>query len=340
MILLKIRASLDIAERRRPQDGRWLYVHNDDAQFDVRVSSIPTTYGEDLALRIFDRTSKLRDLAVLGMTWQQQQSLSAALESPGGLILFTGPTGSGKTATLYACLHRLNDGRKKINTIEDPIEYSLEGVRQSQIHPAIDLGFSELLRSVMRQSPDVIMIGEIRDTETASIAIRAANSGHLVLATIHAASAVGAFQSMRALGVHQHFLASAIRCVVAQRLVRVLCAKCRCAFDLADAPHTFDEVSHMLGADEGKVLWSPRRCEACHQTGYEARTGIFEVMPVTRPIRTLVAENAAVREIRLRAVEEKMLEFRHAALLKVARGVTSIEEVFRAIPSENLIAEE
>ncbi|MCL2648004.1 MAG: GspE/PulE family protein [Phycisphaerales bacterium] len=340
--LFKIRASLDIAERRRPQDGRWFYVHDDAAQthFDIRVSSIPTAYGEDLALRIFDRTSKLRDLPVLGLTRQQHQSLVAALDAPGGLILFTGPTGSGKTATLYACLHKLNDGHKKINTIEDPIEYSLDSIRQSQINPAIDLGFSELLRSVMRQSPDVIMIGEIRDTETAAIAIRAANSGHLVLATIHAASAAGAFQSMRALGVHQHFLASALRCVVAQRLVRTLCVKCRHSFDLADAPHTFDEVAHLLAPDEGKLLWSPRRCPACHHTGYDARTGIFELMPITRPIRTLIADNASTREIRLRAVEEKMLEFRHAALLKVANGVTSIEEVFRSVPSENLLAEQ
>jgi type II secretory ATPase GspE/PulE/Tfp pilus assembly ATPase PilB-like protein len=339
--LIKTRSSLDIAERRRPQDGRWIYNHEDStAVFDIRLSTIPTAHGEDMALRLFDRTSKLYTLDGLGLTRNQKQTLSATLESPGGLILFTGPTGSGKTATLYACLQKLNDGKKKINTIEDPIEYALDGIRQSQINPAIDLGFSELLRSVMRQSPDVIMIGEIRDPETAAIAIRAANSGHLVLATIHATSAAGALQSMRALGVHSHFLATALRCVVAQRLVRTLCPACSTSFDLADAPHTFDEIKHLLAPDEGKSLITAHGCPACLHTGYSARTGIFELMPISRTLRNLISENAPIREIRLRAVEEKMLEFRTAALLKVAHGQTSTEEVFRAIPSEQLIAED
>ena len=186
--LIKTRGNLDMAERRRPQEGRWIYTHEEDdvAQvFDVRISTIPTAFGEDMALRMIDRSSKLFTLNNLGLTRHQQSILCATLESPGGLILLTGPTGSGKTATLYSCLQKLNDGRRKINTIEDPIEYNLDGSRQSQVNAAIDLGFSDLLRSVMRQSPDVIMIGEIRDRETADIAIRAANSGHLVLATIH-----------------------------------------------------------------------------------------------------------------------------------------------------------
>ena len=342
--LIKTRASLDIAERRRPQDGRWIYTHDDsNAVFDLRLSLIPTAHGEDLAIRLFDRTSKLYTLDGLGLSRQQRQTLSATLESPGGLILFTGPTGSGKTASLYACLQKLNDGKRKINTIEDPIEYSLDGaggVRQSQINPAIDLGFSELLRSVMRQSPDVIMIGEIRDPETAAIAIRAANSGHLVLATIHSANAAGALQSMRALGVHSHFLATALRCVVAQRLVRTLCLQCRTSFNLADAPHTFDEIAHLLAPAEGKNLSIARGCPACHQTGYASRTGIFELMPISRTLRNLISDNAPIRQIRMRAVEEKMVEFRHAALLKVAHGLTSTEEVFRNIPSEHLSAEE
>ena len=217
--LIKTHAGLDIAERRHPQEGRWLYTHDDKTPrvYDLRVSCIPTAFGEDMAVRMLERASTLHSIENLGLTRQQQSALAATLDSPGGLILFTGPTGSGKTATLYACLHKLNDGKKKINTIEDPIEYALEGIRQSQINPAIDLTFSELLRSVMRQSPDVIMIGEIRDPETASIAIRAANSGHLVLATIHATAATGALQSMRALGVHSHFLASALRCIVLRR---------------------------------------------------------------------------------------------------------------------------
>jgi len=342
--LIKTRGNLDLAERRRPQEGRWIYTHEDQTPdtrtFDIRISTIPTAFGEDLALRMLERTSKLLSLESLGLSSHQQATLSATLESPGGLILLTGPTGSGKTATLYSCLQKLNDGRRKINTIEDPIEFTLDGIRQSQVNPAIHLGFSDLLRSVMRQSPDVIMIGEIRDPETADIAIRAANSGHLVLATIHATAAAGAIQSMRALGVHSHFLASALRCIVAQRLVRTLCPNCKSAFDIADAPYTFDDISHLLAPNEGKSLWTAPGCKECHQTGYNARTGVFELMPISRSIRNLIAENRPTREIRLRAVEDKMLEFRHAALLKVAHGITSTEEVFRVIPTEHLLAEE
>ncbi len=340
--MIKTAAKLDLTERRRPQDGRWMYTHDDEngTVYDLRVSVIPTAFGEDMAIRLLDRTSKLYTLDNVGLLRQQRAALAGTLESPGGLVLFTGPTGSGKTATMYACLQALNNGKKKINTIEDPIEYTLEGVRQSQVNPGIDLDFSQLLRAVVRQSPDVIMIGEIRDAETANIAIRAANSGHLVLATIHASAASGAVQSMRALGVHSHFLGTALRCVVAQRLVRTLCPKCRTSFDLADAPHTFDDVSHLLSPRDGKVLWAPRGCDACMQSGYAGRTGVFEIMPVTRSLRNLISDNRPVREIRLRAVAEKMIEFRHAALIKVALGETSTEEVFRAIPTEHLMAEE
>jgi type II secretory ATPase GspE/PulE/Tfp pilus assembly ATPase PilB-like protein len=262
------------------------------------------------------------------------------IQSPSGLILITGPTGSGKTATLYASLMRLNDGRKKINTIEDPVEYAIDGLRQSQVNPLIELGFSELLRGVLRQSPDVIMIGEIRDPETARTAVHAANSGILVLATLHAPSASHAVQSMRALGVHNHFLANSLRGVVAQRLVRTFCPKCRVGIDLADAPHTFDEVRPWLGPDEGKMLYMPKGCDACNMTGYTARTGVFEVMPITKSIRSLISEGAPARDIRVKAIEEKMAEFRHTALLKVARGETSTEEVFRVIPTEHLMLDD
>ncbi|HVT81591.1 MAG TPA: ATPase, T2SS/T4P/T4SS family, partial [Phycisphaerae bacterium] len=182
--LIKTRTLLDLAEKRRPQEGRWIFHHQgagDATTYDLRVSTIPTAYGEDMALRLLDRTSKLFTLDSLGMTRSQRNTLGGLLDSPGGLILFTGPTGSGKTATMYTCLQRLNTGKRKINTIEDPIEYNIDGIRQSQVNPIIGLGFSELLRSVMRQAPDIIMLGEIRDQETASIAVRAANSGHLVL---------------------------------------------------------------------------------------------------------------------------------------------------------------
>jgi len=342
--LFKTRALLDLAEKRRPQEGRWLYQHagpdGADSSFDLRISVIPTACGEDLAIRLLNRASKLFSLDNLGLARQQKNALTSVLDSPGGLVLFTGPTGSGKTATMYTCLQRLNTGKRKINTIEDPIEFVIEGVRQSQVNPGIELGFTELLRSVLRQSPDVIMIGEIRDPDTAAIAIRAANSGHLVLATIHATAAAGAIQSLRALGVHSHFLATALRAIVAQRLVRTLCPACKVSIDLSDAPHTFDDVAHLLAPGEGKLLWAPRGCNACLMTGYAARTGVFEILQVSREIRHLISEGRPVRDIRAQAAQEKALEFRHAALLKVAQGETSTEEVFRAIPTEHLLADD
>ena len=217
---VKAMAGMDLAEKCRPQDGRWLFQSEPGRVIDLRVNVIPTMHGEDVALRILTSNAKLYKIDELGLAKDQLGELLGMLSSPGGLILFTGPTGSGKTATMYASLAHLNDGRRKINTIEDPIEHSIEGIRQSQINPQIDLGFSILLRHVLRQSPDVVMLGEIRDPETAETAVRAANSGHLVLATIHAPIAAGAVQSMKGLGVHPHFLATSLLGILSQRLVR------------------------------------------------------------------------------------------------------------------------
>lgn len=337
---IKATAGMDVTERRRPLDGRWLYREDEGPTIDLRINMIPTMHGEDLAMRLLVRESQLFDLANLGLTRDQHTQLLAMLESPSGLILMTGPTGSGKTATLYACLRHLNNGQRKINTIEDPIEFAVEGLRQSQVNPAIGLSFSELLRSVLRQSPDVIMIGEVRDAETAETAIRAANSGHLVLATIHAPSAAGAIQSMRALGAHNHFMSTALLGVVSQRLVRTLCPRCRISFDLSHAPHTFDDVRPWLGPDEGNRLYAHKGCDFCSMRGYAGRSGVFEVMPVSRPIRNLISDGKPARIIREKAIEEKMLEFRQSALLKVALGLTSTEEVFRVIPSEHLLLDD
>jgi type II secretory ATPase GspE/PulE/Tfp pilus assembly ATPase PilB-like protein len=337
---IKALAGMDLTEKRRPADGRWIFERVNGDTIDLRINVIPTVYGEDFALRILARGSTLFQLAHLGMTPQQEQAFKQMVDSPSGLILITGPTGSGKTATLYSSLIKLNDGTRKINTIEDPVEYTISGLRQSQVNPLIQLGFSELLRSVLRQSPDVIMVGEIRDAETAQTAVHAGNSGMLVLATIHAPAAAGAVQSMRSLGVHSHFLSTSLRGVLAQRLVRTFCPKCRQAFDLGDAPHTFDEVRQWLAPNEGKTLYAPKGCDACAMEGYTGRTGVFEVMPITRNIRNLISDGKPARDIRTKAVEEGMLEFRHAALLKVAKGETSTEEVFRVIPSEHLLLED
>jgi general secretion pathway protein E len=336
---IKALAGMDVSEKRLPQDGRWIYRDDDGQVLDLRVNMIPTMHGEDLALRILSRSMKLYQVHELGLAKSQLEELQSMLGSPGGLILFTGPTGSGKTSTLYAALMQLNDGKKKINTIEDPIEHAIAGIRQSQVNTQIDLGFSTLLRNILRQSPDVIMVGEVRDPETAETAVRAANSGHLVLGTIHAPIAAGAVQSMRSLGVHPHFLATSLLGVVSQRLVRTLCEQCKQSFDLSMAPHTFDDVRIWLGAQEGHRLFAAKGCPSCQMLGYGGRTGVFEIMRITRRLRDLISDGRPTREIREAAAEEKMMELRHAATLKVAQGITSTEEVFRMIPSEHLLEE-
>lgn len=337
---IKANAGMDLTEKRHPADARWIYRREDGTAVDLRINVIPTLYGEDFAIRLLTRGNMLNTVENLGFGKDQLSTYLNMISSPSGLILITGPTGSGKTATLYASLMRLNDGKRKINTIEDPIEYAIDGLRQSQINPIIDLTFPELLRAVLRQSPDVIMIGEVRDEETAKTAVHAANSGILVFATLHAPSSTQAVASMRALGAQPHFLANCLRGVVSQRLVRTLCPKCKVAFDLTDAPHTFDDVKPWLGPDEGKALYAAKGCDACSMSGYSGRSAIFELLPVTRAIRNLIADGAPNRELRAKAIEEKMAEFRQTAMLKVARGETSMEEVFRVIPTEHLMLDD
>ena len=346
---IKARASMDTTEKRRPLDGRWIFevreIEGDASpasstvktSVDLRINIIPTLHGEDATIRLLPHDHAHFVMEDLGMTRGQLEQYRGMIESPSGLILITGPTGSGKTATLYSTLLRLNDGARKINTIEDPIEYAVEGLHQSQVNSAIDLNFAELLRGVLRQSPDIIMVGEIRDEMTAQTAVHAANSGVLVFATLHATDAPAAIQSMRSLGVRPHFLASSLRGVVAQRLVRTLCPGCRSTLDLADAPHVFDEVRPWLNAGEGTALHASSGCNACGMTGYAGRSGVFQVMPISSGIRELIADGMTSRDVRNRAVEEGMLQFRQAALLKVAAGQTSTEEVFRVIPTEHLL---
>jgi type II secretory ATPase GspE/PulE/Tfp pilus assembly ATPase PilB-like protein len=340
MAHIKATAGLDVAERRRPQDGRWIYERPTGDLIDLRINIIPTLYGEDFTLRLLDRNTRLLKLEQLGLLRHDYNQLLGMLNNPSGLILVTGPTGSGKTTTLYACLSYLNNGERKINTIEDPIEYALGGVRQSQINLKLDVDFPDLLRGVLRQAPDVIMIGEVRDPLTAETAVRAANSGHLVLATLHAPVAAGAIQSMLSLGVHPHFLASSLLGALAQRLVRTLCPDCRMPIDISDAPHTFDEVRRWLEPGEGRQLFAHQGCPACFRTGYRARTGVFEVLTVSPALRKLILERQPIQVLRQKAVEEGLIEFRQSALLKVARGETTFEEVFRAVPSEYLGVEE
>ena len=334
---------MGMGDLRHPDEGRWIWTPEGDdgtvdTSVDLRVSVIPTLYGEDAAFRILVRSNNLYELTRLGMTDKQLAKYRQMIANPGGLVLITGPTGSGKTATLYATLMGLNDGTRKINTIEDPVEYSVEGLRQSQVNHDIKLGFADLLRAVLRQNPDVIMVGEVRDAETAMTAVRAAASGILVFATLHAPGTASAVQSMRAYGVPDHFLAGSLRGVVAQRLVRTLDPATRREMDLGT--DAFEEIRDMLKPEEGKKLYTAVPAESNHMSGYLGRVGVFEVMEVTKPIRNLIASAAPASEVRAQALKDGMLEFRKAALLKVARGETSTEEVFRTIPGEELLMDE
>lgn len=332
---IKAQAGIDIAERRRPQEGRWI-VDRPGGRIDLRINIIPTLHGEDLAARILDRKQGLRSLDSLGMTRADLQKLTSMLSSPSGLMLVTGPTGTGKTTTLYACLQHLNNGTRKINTLEDPVEYQLAGIRQSQITPKLAVDFPEMLRNVLRQAPDVIMIGEIRDEETAATAVRAANSGHLVLATLHAPVAAGAVQSMRALNSNPYFLASCLLGIVAQRLVRKLCQNCRTAYDISESPDTFADVQGMLEPGLGTFIYGPSGCDQCRNQGYKGQVGVFEVMTFGRDLRQLVLHGNATEDLQKQAIAGGMIEFRRAAMLKIAQGLTSTEEVLRELPAEYL----
>ena len=336
---VKVMASIPLAERRHPLDGRWIFKH-DGRRIDLRINTLPTMYGEDLTIRMLEHDMAVRTLDSLGLMPRQQAEMQAMLQSPGGLILVTGPNGAGKTTTLYTCLHVLNDGRRKINTIEDPVEYAIDGLRQSQINPKINLDFAELLRAVLRQSPDIIMIGEIRDSVTAQTAILAANSGHLVLSTLHSGVAAEAIQSMLSLHVNPHFLSTCLKGVITQRLVRVLCPNCKQAVDVHDASAMLQDVNSLLRDGQSVHLFAPRGCDHCWHTGYSDRTGVFEILPVTGSIRNMIAQAAPAREIEKEACREGMIEFRRSGLVKVAEGVTSNEELLHVIPSEYLELDE
>ncbi len=338
-------AGMKMDDVRRPDEGRWIWAADghdpeDPAHsVDMRISMIPTLYGEDLAIRLLVRSNALYQLDRLGMHPKQLHRYQEIISSPGGLVLIVGPTGSGKTATLYATLMELNDGDRKINTIEDPIEYAVEGLRQSQVNAMVGMGFAELLRALLRQNPDVIMVGEIRDAETARTAVHAANSGMLVLATLHSPSTAASVQAMRAYGVPNHFLANCLRGVVAQRLVRTLDPDSRTEIDLTGTD-AFEEIADLLGPDEGNKAYGPRPTAGNQMTGYTSRAGVFEVMQVSRHMRNMIARESGAAAIRDQAIADGMIEFRKAALLKVAQGVTSTEEVFRVIPTDDLLVDD
>ena len=334
----KVIAEMDVAEHRRPLDGRFMHESEDESigTVDLRVNAIPTMHGEDLALRLLLRDAKRLQLDQLGMTSKQLGEYRAMIEGPGGLVLCVGPTGSGKTTSLYAAIEHLNDGSRKINTIEDPIEYGVEGVRQTQIAPSIGVGFAEMLRGVLRQSSDVIMVGEVRDEATAETAVRAANAGRLVLATVHANVATAAVETMLNFGVNPHFLAAGLRGVIAQRLIRTLDPDTRVEVDLSDYDELFEPIRDQL---EDKPQLFAADVTAPNE-GYKSQTGVFEVFRVHADTRRLINDAADSATLRQKAIDEGMLDFRRSALHKAAQGITSLEEIFHIIPFEFLRGQE
>ena len=324
---IKIMAKLNIAERRLPQDGRIrLSVRGNEV--DLRVSTVPTDHGEAVVLRVLDKSSVVLDFDRLGFAPDNRDSIRALLARPNGIVLVTGPTGSGKTTTLYTALKELNGPERKILTVEDPIEYQIEGINQIAIRPQIGLGFAQVLRSILRQDPDIIMVGEIRDLETAQIAVQAALTGHTVLSTLHTNSAVASVTRLLEMSVEGYLLISTLSGVVAQRLVRRLCPTC-------SRPHPVSgELVAKLGLDQlpdvvDPVVHEPVGCETCESTGYSGRLSIAEILIVNQQIKPLIVENASEARIQEAAVADGMRTLYQDGLLKVAQGLTSIEEVMR-----------
>jgi general secretion pathway protein E len=329
---IKIMSRLDIAERRRPQDGR-LKLAVRGQEVDFRVSTVPSLYGETVVLRVLDRTAVEFDFAKLGMPPGATQRLLHSLELPNGIVLVTGPTGSGKTTTLYTGLLNLNSIVRKIVTVEDPIEYQLTGINQIQVKPQIGLSFATLLRSILRQDPDVIMVGEIRDLETAQIAVQAALTGHLVLSTVHTNSAAATITRLRDMGLEDYLITAVLRGVLAQRLVRRLCSQCKRA---TDAPA---EMIERFGLDQRATslpirLWHPVGCPHCRQTGYRGRMAIAEFLVPDDEVERLIFSRADHNQIERAAVAGGMITMFDAGLDAALAGETTVEEVVRSIRSE------
>lgn len=320
---IKIIAGLDIAERRMPQDGRCTMI-SAQGEFDFRVSTYPSVFGENVVIRILDKHAATMDMSRLGMPEDGMDVFKMRLEEPQGLILVTGPTGSGKTTSLYAAIHYLNDITRNIVTIEDPVEYQLDGVIQASINPKAGVTFSAGLRSILRQDPDVILVGEIRDGETASIAVEAALTGHLVLTSLHANDSAAAITRLADMGIEPFLLASSLTCSVAQRLVRLNCP--RCLEDYKPEP----ELLQKLGLSSDRTYKRGRGCEHCTKSGFRGRMGVYEVLEITSPIRRMVLANKHSVEIREAATAAGVRTMRHDAYDKVLSGATTIEEVIRA----------
>ncbi len=323
---LKVMAKMDIAEKRLPQDGR-IPIKIADKDIDIRVSIIPTTFGERVVLRLLDKQSLLLGMGEIGLSPDKHQTLQDLISRSNGILLVTGPTGSGKTTTLYAALSQINSPDKNIITIEDPVEYQLWGIGQIQVNPKIGLTFAHGLRSVLRHDPDVILVGEIRDAETAEIAIQAALTGHLVFSTLHTNDAASAATRLVDMEIEPFLVASVVRAIVAQRLIRVICSECKEGY--VPEPEMLKEVGITPEQLKGGKVYRGKGCPACSGTGYRGRTGIYEILLVSETIRQLIMKKADSVSIGRQAVEEGMKTLREDGARKIIEGITALEEVVR-----------
>jgi len=321
---LKIMAELDIAEKRVPQDGR-IKIRIGTKKIDLRVSSLPTIFGEKIVMRILDKSNLQIDLTKLGFQAEPLQKLVKGIEMPYGMVLVTGPTGSGKTTTLYSALNKINLPEYNIMTAEDPVEYNIDGINQVMVHEEIGLSFAAALKAFLRQDPNIVMVGEIRDLETASIAVKAALTGHLVLSTLHTNDAPSTINRMIDMGIEPFLVSSSLNVIMAQRLVRKLCAKCK------KKEKIHPEALRELGAssDDEFEVYKAGGCPACSNTGYSGRTGLYEVMPISDALREMILNRASASEIKEQAVREGMTTLRGDGIWKLKNGITSLEEVLR-----------
>jgi type IV pilus assembly protein PilB len=326
-------AELDIAERRVPQDGR-IKIKVINRTIDLRVSSLPTIFGEKIVMRILDKSNLNIDLERLGFEPASQKEFVSAIANPYGMVLVTGPTGSGKTTTLYSALSRVNTPEVNVLTAEDPVEYNLDGINQVLVNEDVGLTFAAALKAFLRQDPNIIMVGEIRDMDTASIAVKAALTGHLVLSTLHTNDAPSAIGRLIDMGVEPFLVASSVNLVLAQRLVRRVCANCKQEVVLNE------EVLHELQLDPNEaakaVFYEGAGCVECNNSGYRGRQGIYEVMPMTSQVRDLVLQRASANAIKKVAISEGMLTLRRDGLEKLKRGMTTVEEILKESAADKL----
>jgi len=324
---IKIMASLDISEKRLPQDGR-IILRLAGRPVDVRVSTLPTGHGERVVLRLLDKQAGRLQLERLGMAADHLKQLDHMIRQPHGIVLVTGPTGSGKTTTLYAALSRLDSEALNMMTVEDPIEYDLDGIGQTQVNPRIELTFARALRSILRQDPDVIMIGEVRDLETAQIAVQASLTGHMVMATLHTNDAVGAITRLVDMGIEPFLLSSSVLGVLAQRLVRQLCSTCR-----EQVPAEAMQHAAFPEATLPQMVWRAKGCAQCNHTGFTGRTGIYELLPIDEELKRLIHDGAGEHALRKHAEDHGMRNLRQDGMRWIAEGITTPEEILRVTRS-------